>query len=101
MQAAPTGTAKYGGAHKQLRKRLLAALQRDPGQPCPRCGYPMWPGQRLHLDHSDDGVGWLGLSHARCNERAGQRKTSAINRARNAYRRRGAQTAPWPSARQW
>lgn len=100
-QTAPTGTRRYAGAHKTLRKRLLAALRRQPGQPCPRCGYPMWPGQVLHLDHTDDGTGWLGLSHGRCNEQAGQRKTSAILRARRHPELAGTPAAAWRTARRW
>jgi hypothetical protein len=34
----------------------------------------MLPGQALDLDHTDDGAGWLGFSHARCNRAAGGRK---------------------------
>ncbi len=70
------------GPHKTLRKRLLAQLAVHPGAPCPRCGQPMHPGQRLDLDHTDDRSGYLGLSHAACNRRAGQAKTTAILRAR-------------------
>jgi hypothetical protein len=80
QRAAESGTNT--GPHKTLRKRLLAQLARSPGQPCARCGLPMWPSQRLDLDHTDDRSGYLGLSHATCNRRAGQAKTAAINRAR-------------------
>jgi hypothetical protein len=79
------------GPHKTLRKRLLADLARRPGQPCARCGLPMWPGQLLDLDHTDDRTGYLGLSHRSCNRRDGQRKTTAILNGRG-----------WtPSRRQW
>jgi hypothetical protein len=104
----------YGSAHKNMKKRLLRELQRAPGQPCPRCGWPMWPGQNLHLDHNDASDGYLGLSHAACNLRAGQAITAAILRARNgqsparsqrpARRRQAretAETATWASARRW
>ncbi len=59
------------GPHKTLRKRLLADLARRPSQPCARCGLPMYPGQALDLDHTDDRTGYLGLSHRACNRRAG------------------------------
>jgi hypothetical protein len=36
----------------------------------------------LHLDHDDQRTGYRGLSHARCNLRDGQAKTTAILRAR-------------------
>jgi hypothetical protein len=100
-QSAPTGTRKYGGAHKALRRRLLAALEREPGQPCARCGGPMYPWQLLDLDHYEDGSTWRGLAHRSCNRRAGQQQTTVINRARNAWRRHGTPAAPWPSARRW
>lgn len=78
------------GPHKTLRKYLLEAWK--PGDPCARCGQPMlyrWlikpDGSRvtaLHLDHTDDRSGYRGLSHATCNLRDGQAKTTAILRAR-------------------
>lgn len=42
----------------------------------------MWPGDKVDLDHRDDGAGYLGLSHSspcrvcgkRCNQSAGGRK---------------------------
>jgi hypothetical protein len=100
-QLAPAGSRRYAGAHKALRKRLLAALEREPGQPCPRCGYPMWPGQVLHLDHTDDGAGWLGLSHGRCNEQVAQRKTAAILRGRRHPELLAGQAGPWRTSREW
>lgn len=70
------------GPHKTRRKRALADLARRPGQPCARCGRPMFVTQLLDLDHTDDRTGYLGLSHRSCNRRAGQRKTTAILNAR-------------------
>lgn len=70
------------GPHKTLRRRLLADLARRPGQPCARCGLPMYVSQLLDLDHTDDRAGYLGLSHRACNRRDGQRKTTAILKAR-------------------
>ena len=79
------------GPHKTLRRRLLADLARRPGQPCARCGLPMYVTQLLDLDHTDDRAGYLGLSHRSCNRRAGQRKTTAILNGRG-----------WtPTRRQW
>jgi hypothetical protein len=37
----------------------------------------MLPGQALDLDHADDGAGWLGFAHARCNRQAGGRRGRA------------------------
>lgn len=80
-------TDPYGSAHRARRAALLAALARAPGQPCPRCGMPMWPGQRLDLGHASDEAKRRGLpgdrlEHATCNRRAGQQITAAIQRAR-------------------
>jgi len=90
-----TGTRTRGrtntAAHKRARKLALADLARRPGQPCARCGQPMYVSQLLDLDHTDDRAGYLGLSHRSCNRRDGQRKTTAILKARG-----------WtPSRRQW
>jgi hypothetical protein len=61
---------RYQGAHRAIRR---AGLSYAYGTPCCRCGKPMvWP-QRLDLDHNDDGVGYRGWAHARCNRSAGGR----------------------------
>jgi hypothetical protein len=85
-----TSERGYGSSHQALRSRLLAAWK--PGQPCARCGQPMWhrwkldaSGRRvtaLHLGHTDDRRGYTGLEHDTCNLRDGQAKTAAVNRAR-------------------
>jgi hypothetical protein len=62
----------YGAKHQAERKRRLAAL-RD-GDPCCRCGQPMWRIQApsLHLDHNDqDRTKYRGLAHGDCNRNAG------------------------------
>lgn len=66
----------YRGDHARIRRELLAALV--PGSPCPVCGQPMYPEQRLHLGHLDDETGrsipgrYVGLVHAgKCNEGRG------------------------------
>jgi hypothetical protein len=73
------------GAHKRDRKAQLAALK--DGQPCPRCGLPMFRGQLLDLDHFP-GRAFGGpqvrlLSHRSCNRRAG---AILINRMRGLAR---------------
>jgi hypothetical protein len=66
----------YGVKHQAERARRLAAMV--DGEPCCRCGGPMYreEGPDLHLDHAVDG-GYLGLSHARCNLVAGSHKGHA------------------------
>jgi hypothetical protein len=68
---------RYGYGHRQIRKLGLPYAY---GTPCVRCGELMLPGQLLHLNHADDGIGYLGFSHAACNTRAGAIKSNK-NRA--------------------
>src|SRR6266516_4321797 len=63
-----------GAAHVADKKRLLATL-RD-GEPCWRCGLPMYRTQKLERDHVIDRVhggtdGPAVLSHQHCNRSAG------------------------------
>lgn len=72
----------YGHRHQQERARLLAAL-RD-GDPCPRCGGPMFRTDELDVGHvvdvADGGAhGPRRLEHAACNRSAG---AAAGNRRR-------------------
>jgi len=75
-----------GYAHQKTRKQAIAAL-RD-GDPCARCGQPMYRSQSRLLDLDDfPGRAYGGpqvkrLSHRSCNRRAGQQITAAINRSR-------------------
>ena len=73
-----------GWDHQLDRKRQLAQL-RD-GDPCPRCGLPMYRSQKLELDHFPGRV--FGgpqvrlLSHEFCNRRAGSRQREAAKQRR-------------------
>jgi hypothetical protein len=73
-----------GYDHQLDRKRRLAAL-RD-GDPCPRCGGPMFRGQYLDLDDFPGRI--FGgpqvklLAHRYCNRRAGSRQREAAKRLR-------------------
>jgi hypothetical protein len=77
-------TTPYGADHQRERQRRLDAMA--DGDPCCRCGRPMYHGQLLHLDHAEGG-GYLGLAHASCNLSAGGRK----GLTRRWARRRGFQ----------
>jgi hypothetical protein len=65
--ARPTTSERgYGLAHQKARRAAIAAY--NPGDPCARCGMPMTDDPSLlHLDHTDDRSGYLGLSHMMCN----------------------------------
>lgn len=88
---ASTTQRGYGYAHQRLRASLLPYAY---GQPCPRCGDTMQPGQPLDLDHTEDRTSYQGMAHRSCNRRAGAHKT-------NAQRRAEASTAPLRTSQQW
>lgn len=70
-----TAERGYDRTHQVRRRAALAAFA--PGDPCARCGQPMLEGDPLDLDHADDRVTYLGLSHAWCNR---SRKPTGIPR---------------------
>jgi len=65
----------YGVAHQAARKRW-GRLVRQGRVSCARCGQLIAPGSTWELDHADDGHGYLGPSHRRCNRAAGAVKTN-------------------------
>jgi hypothetical protein len=67
----------YGTEHNRHRKALLDQLQRDGIGTCCIGGEPIYPGQRLHLDHLPDRSGYRGLACARHNVRDGARRGRA------------------------
>lgn len=67
--------ARYDRRHERARAAAVRAWR--PGDACPRCGLEINPAfDDLHLDHDEHG-GYLGLSHAGCNTRAGGLKSAA------------------------
>ena len=89
-QPGHTSRSGLGWPHQKARKAALARL-RD-GDPCPRCGQPMYRAQRLDLDHViprvlGGGQGPKVLSHAACNRSHGARITTRIRAAKRAYTR--------------
>jgi hypothetical protein len=80
-------TVVYDREHEAVRRALLAAS--SPSTPCWRCGRPLGADpSKVDLGHRDDGPGWAGLEHARCNRRAGSYKGAALRRARRERSRR-------------
>jgi hypothetical protein len=85
-----TGTTTQRGlgyAHQADKRRLLKALR--PGTPCPRCGQPMWPHQKLDRGHTVDralgGTDSPGrLEHQHCSRSAGARLGNQLRRARRS-----------------
>jgi hypothetical protein len=74
-----TTTARgYGTPHQKLRKQLIAAF--TPGQPCARCGQPIWNPAEADLGHTDDKMAYTGLEHQRCNRADGPRRGNKLRR---------------------
>jgi hypothetical protein len=65
-------------AHKAMCRRLDPVVPTGT-VPCARCGELIQPDTAWQLDHRDDGRGWLGPSHRRCNARAGWEMMVAVN----------------------
>ena len=60
----------YGAEHQKLRQQW-AALIRQGGISCSRCGRPIWPGTAWDLGHDDqDRRYYAGPEHAKCNRGA-------------------------------
>ena len=76
--------SRYAGQHQSIRRHTREAAY---GTPCVRCGRLMVEGQYLDLDHTDDGDGYRGWAHSRCNRRAGG-QLGAARRATNQRARR-------------
>jgi len=79
---------QYSGPWQHIRRALIASGYWI-GTPCPRCGEPLWPGQRLQLGHVIDvAAGGMGgpvrIEHGSCNEAAGARAGSARRKAKGA-----------------
>src|SRR5215472_15168780 len=80
---------RYNYKHKQARKAFLKMFR--PGQPCRQifadgswCGQPILEGQPVALGHAPDGHSYLGLVHAKCNQRAAREVRAIRERALKA-----------------
>jgi hypothetical protein len=67
---------RYSTAHKRLRKQIAPRVAAGNAS-CARCGEPIQPGEKWDLDHTDDGSGYLGPSHVRCNRATAGRRSQA------------------------
>ena len=68
----------YGSNH-DARRRQIKPLVDSGNAICSRCGNPISPRERWHLDHTDNREGYLGVSHAFCNLSAAGIKTAKRN----------------------
>jgi hypothetical protein len=73
---------RYGRVYKTVRPRVELVVLRGYAT-CVRCGELIAPGAEWQLDHRDDGRGWLGPAHARCNLSAAGRKAQLGMRRRS------------------
>lgn len=90
-----TSARGYGWSHQRARAHALATLH--DGDPCPRCGGPMYRGQALDLDHADDRASYHGLAHATCNRRAGGQAKAQ----RRKHTQRSVTPRVTPQSRAW
>lgn len=64
-RARGSSTARgYGVEHRHTREELLPLAY---GTRCPHCDRFMYPHDDLHLDHTEDRAGYVGIVHAECN----------------------------------
>jgi len=75
--AVVAGPARYGAAHRRLRRKLAPQVATGLVA-CVRCGLPIGANERWELDHRDDGTGYLGAAHQGCNAASGADKARAI-----------------------
>ena len=76
---------RYGYRHTLERRRWAMALLSQ-SLPCTVCGKTVTAVMDWHLDHTDDGRGYLGVAHAKCNTRKGAIKGNKM-RAERGIRR--------------
>ena len=72
-------TRGYGSVH-DARRRQVKPLVNSGNAVCSRCGCPISPRERWHLDHTDNRQGYLGVSHAYCNLQAAGIKTAKLRK---------------------
>lgn len=72
------GTKQERGYDKHHDRARADMAKTVIGTPCARCGLMILPGQPWHADHTDDRTGYIGPSHAWCNESAGGRAAHGL-----------------------
>ena len=80
---ASTTSRGYGTAHQAERRRWEPLVEAGVAV-CVRCGVPIAPGTGWHLDHRDDKLGYLGVSHASCNLKAAGKRANELKREKQA-----------------
>lgn len=75
---------KYGWQHQKARRQWATLLP----LPCTVCHQTVLPGSDWHLDHTDDGLAYLGAAHAHCNTSKGARKLNRMQAGKPAIVRR-------------
>jgi hypothetical protein len=88
----------YGWTHQTERKRWKPIVESG-ATLCVRCSFPILPGQRWHLDHRDDKLGYLGLAHAMCNLSAAGKRGNEVKRTKAALE--WLWTSSRSASRQW
>ena len=63
---------------------------------CARCHELIGREEKWELDHRDDGRGWLGASHQRCNSRAGWERMVSLNGSAGGFEER-----PYKWSQRW
>ena len=96
----PFPTSRYNGPHRANRDRLDPVVKTGT-VPCVRCGELIKKGESWQLDHRDDGPGWLGPAHVKCNARAGWEKMVRNQANGNGSGSRVEREAPLTWSHRW
>ena len=88
---------RYGADH-QRRRRQVAREVALGLHVCARCSEPILATEEWHLDHADDGISYVGPSHAKCNIRAANEQRAEDARR---WRELSAETTPRVIVREW
>ena len=76
----PKRAARYANRSHGVLRRVLEPVVALGETRCARCGGLILPGEAWDLDHTDDGTGYLGPSHARCNRATAGKQKARLGR---------------------